>query len=180
MKAPFYEKKIPDVSIIKDRNFTETNYEDAISIDIPSHTDYTIDYLTTVFFTSFPGWVLGFFKLRNIIVKPFGLASSEKINFKDLDINKTYNNGERAVFFNLLKRSDNELVMADNDKHLNFRTSIMLLPSENEGFTRLYSLTIVKFNNLLGKLYFFPVKPFHILIIKTLLKTTRKNLLKNS
>lgn len=178
MKLTKYEKKIPKESIIKDKDFTETHYEDAISIDIPFNPDYTVDYITKSFFSSFPAWVLRLLKLRNIIVKPFGLGSSEVINFKEITHNKMYKEGDRAVFFEVIKRTDNELVMKEDDKHLNFRTSILILPSEKPDLTKLYSLTIVKFNNLLGKLYFIPVKHFHKLIIRTLLRNIEKKLTK--
>ena len=58
--------------------------------------------------------------------------------------------------------------MAENDKHLNFRTSVLI--DRKEPLSHIYLTTIVKFNNIWGRLYFIPVKPFHRIIIKTLLK----------
>jgi len=39
-----------------------------------------------------------------------------------------------------------------------------------QNMNNVYLTTIVKFHNIWGKLYFAPVKPFHKLIIKTLLE----------
>jgi hypothetical protein len=169
MKTVNYEKEIPKESIIKDQDFHVTDYEDSISILIPSHPNNTVDNITKAFFTYQPGWVLWLLNLRNIIVKPFGLRTG-----KTLNPDERYETGEPALPFKIIKRSENELVMAEDDKHLNFRTSVLILPSEKPGFVKLYSITIVKYNNLLGKLYFIPVKPFHKLIIKASLKKIKK------
>jgi hypothetical protein len=55
--------------------------------------------------------------------------------------------------------------MGEDDKHLNFRASI--LHDKAEG--TIYLTTLVHFNNVWGRLYFLPVKPFHKIIMKTLL-----------
>ena len=60
--------------------------------------------------------------------------------------------------------------MGEDDKHLNFRTSIMIDKSKST----ISLITLVHFNNVWGKLYFLPVKPFHRLIIRSLLKKYNK------
>ena len=58
--------------------------------------------------------------------------------------------------------------MEENDTHLKFRVSVMAI--KKDGITTIYLTTIVKFNNRLGRIYFFIVKPFHRIIIQTLVK----------
>ena len=69
--------------------------------------------------------------------------------------------------------------MGENDKHLNFKVSILLekLEANNKSIT---ISTIVVFNNWFGKLYFFPVKPFHKLIVPIMLKSILKDLEKDN
>ena len=66
--------------------------------------------------------------------------------------------------------------MAENDKHLNFRTSIMIENVKDKNSIRLYLSTIVQYNNFWGRFYFMFVKPFHQLICKTMLKILLKNI----
>jgi hypothetical protein len=99
-----------------------------------------------------PNWAIALFKVRNAIVKNFGL--------------KVEKSEERGTFFKLIEKNDTEIVMGETDKHLDFRVSVM-----NNQTTHTISLTtIVHFNNAWGRVYFFPVKPFHKMIIKTMMR----------
>jgi len=100
-----------------------------------------------------PKWASILFKLRNRIVGVFGL--------------KTDKNSEKTdTFFTIIKNTENEIVMGEVDKHLNFKLSILKNNIENT----ISLITIVHFNNIWGNIYFFPVKPFHKIILKTMLK----------
>jgi hypothetical protein len=70
------------------------------------------------------------------------------------------------MIFTVSARSENEIVMEENDKHLKFRTSLLMDGGQ------LYLTTLVRYNHWLGKLYFIPVKPFHRMLIKSQLKKT--------
>ena len=81
-----------------------------------------------------------------------------------------YNVGERAVVFHIIDRSESEIVMAEDDKHLYFRTSLFVEKINEKSLNNVYLTTLVHFHNFWGRLYFTPVKPFHKLIMKTMLK----------
>ena len=104
-------------------------------------------------------------KIRDQFVGIFGLATGSKEN---TNIDSFYPIGSKAVYFTVLDRNENEIVMAENDKHLNFRTSVFI--DRHDITSTIYFSTVVSFNNIWGKLYFVPVKPFHRLIIRSLLK----------
>ena len=105
-----------------------------------------------------PKWVLLLFTLRNRIVGVFGL--------------KTNKNTEKPDnFFTLIEKTENEIVMGEVDKHLDFRVSVLKNNIENT----ISLTTVVHFNNIWGNIYFFPVKPFHKIIIKTMLKRYLRN-----
>jgi hypothetical protein len=99
-----------------------------------------------------PNWAVVLFKLRNSIVKIFGLKTERK-------------NKEQDTFFTLIEKTENEIVLGEVDKHLDFRVSIMKDTENTISLT-----TVVHFNNVWGRIYFLPVKPFHKIIIKTLLR----------
>ena len=130
------------------------------------------------FFLSAPGWTKFLFALRNKIVPIFGLKvpdtgkSPEEIaeNFK-------FEPNESLGLFKVYSKTEKEVIMGEDDQHLNFRISLLkeVDPTEKE-MKRLTISTTVEFNNRLGKLYFVPVKPFHKLIVAAMLKRTIQQL----
>jgi hypothetical protein len=106
-----------------------------------------------------PGWVNVLFSIRNRIAGLFGLKTDR-------------NTREDDTFFSLVEKREDEIVMGEDDKHLNFRASI--LKDAANGAISL--TTVVHYNKLWGKIYFFPVKPFHKIIMKALLKRYLKEI----
>jgi len=151
----------PDQSLIN-QDFGRIDYCD--SYQIVKSTDETIDNLTTEIFR-IPKWVDLLMRIRGSFVRLFGLKTEKR---KDITESVYYPIGTKAGYFTVIDRNENEIVMAENDKHLNFRTAIMKKKSEQD--YSIYLTTIVRFNNIWGKIYFLPVKPFHQIIIKSLLK----------
>ncbi|MDR1879290.1 MAG: DUF2867 domain-containing protein, partial [Bacteroidales bacterium] len=99
-----------------------------------------------------PKWVECLMSLRNWIVRPFGLKT------------KTENNS--TAIFPVIDRNDNEMLMGMNDKHLNFRLSILI--DREKSF--IYVTTVVHCNNIWGKMYFLLIKPFHKIIVHAMIK----------
>ena len=77
----------------------------------------------------------------------------------------------------MFDKTDNEVILGEDDKHLDFRVSLLLdkLASKTEQ-KNLTITTTVKFNNSFGRLYFLPVRAFHKLIVPTMLKGIIKQL----
>ncbi len=104
-----------------------------------------------------PGWVRVLLSVRNVVVGFFGLKTDTTVSEPD-------------TFFPVIENREEELVMGEDDKHLNFRASILKDTSSHT----ISLITIVHFHNRWGKLYFLPVKPFHRIIMRTLLKNYLK------
>lgn len=167
---------IPSRSIIADNIKGDIDYIDTFSIEIDNRSDLSIDYLTAILFTSIPVWANGFMKIRDALVKPFGLATGLVPQQKNLRPSLNYKVGERAIFFTVIKKSPNEIVMAEDDKHLYFRTSIHVEVLDNNNRALAHLTTLVQFHNKLGEIYFAPVKPFHKLLMKSILNRFSKRL----
>ena len=99
-------------------------------------------------------WVNWLMRIRDSVVGILGLKTSKEIV-----------EGSKSDF-PIIENRENEIVMDENDKHLDFRASIFV-DREN---SFIYLITIVHFNNFFGRLYFLPVKPFHKIIVKSSLK----------
>ncbi|ASB50569.1 DUF2867 domain-containing protein [Alkalitalea saponilacus] len=136
-----------------------------------------VDFLNQ-FKNSGPRWGDQLLVLRDKIVGIFGLKTSNKTTNATKQLDKTeYLIGEQIGIFKLFDQSENEYILGENDKHLNFRVSLL---TENGGNgnnkTKLTITTAVKFNNIFGNIYFFPVKPIHKLLVRASLKKTIQQL----
>lgn len=100
-------------------------------------------------FTYSPAWLNFLFKLRAILVKPFGLTGGEGLKPDDYIIEDTAQ----------------EAVMMKDDKHLLFYVYIAKVENNQVEVT-----TVVKYHNTLGKVYFFFIKPFHKIIVPRVMK----------
>jgi len=154
--------EVPPEKSLVTKDFENYNYCDLFTAE--TKLDDTVDNITSKIF-KLPGWIVFLLGLRNSIVKIFDLKIDDKEDFQFLDY---YPVGSRAVVFTVIDRNENEIVMAENDKHLDFRVSVLLEKKEKE--TLVHLTTLVKFNNFGGKLYFTIIKPFHKVIIKSVLK----------
>lgn len=144
---------IPQESKILD-GFETLNYSDVYQIKKATHKSAEVISKEIM---KIPDWVNFLFKLRNSLVKVFGLKVDKQ-------------NDNEDTFFTLITKSEDEIVMGEDDKHLNFRASIMVDRLQNT----ISLITAVHFNNLWGRIYFLPVKPFHKIIMKSLLKRQLK------
>ncbi len=95
----------------------------------------------------FPFWVSWLMQIRNIAVMPFGLRTDP-------------GDGETIGFFPIVARGDNEIILGFDDKHLDFRISIL-----TDG-SHAYGATWVRRHNRLGRFYLAVIMPFHVLIMR--------------
>lgn len=134
------------------------DYYDSFERSVSGKQVLTPAELLHLVFSEFPWWVDVLMRLRNVLVKPFGLK----------------NDGfERHLSDMVQGESDREIIIGMDDKHLAFYVSLWCSPEENNSQT-VGVTTIVKYNNRLGRVYFFFVRPFHKLIIRNLLNNISK------
>lgn len=74
--------------------------------------------------------------------------------------------GEKIALFEVWDRNETEIVTGQRDKHLDFVLAFKLEKHEHE-YTLLLT-TVVQINSILGKIYFWIVKPIHKLIMPIL------------
>lgn len=167
-KTVIRKTEIPKYSILKDQEVSFDYIDSFQSSFMGKGIDNDIIPIAELFSSSGPEWANNLLRIRDKIVKPFGLKISDPIieSPKQPD-NIRYELGSQHGIFKLLYRSENEVVLGQDDTHLNVRVSLLLESSINEIKIKMLSITTaVKFNNLFGKLYFLPVKPFHKLIVR--------------
>jgi hypothetical protein len=129
--------------------FEIADYCESYRIKNPANEN--IEEITAQIF-NLPKWIKGLMKIRDWMVKPFGLKTSKEI--------------KPGEIFPVLCHEKNEILMGMDDKHLNFRVSVLI----DREISSVYITTIVLFNNLFGKIYFQCIKPFHQLMITSIMK----------
>jgi len=170
--------ELPDKSILK-KDGKHYDYIDSYqSKFVDKNNTISPTEIGKAFFSSGPKWVEKLFLLRNKIVGLFGLKTSGNITDrqKQLD-NFKCEPGEQLGLFKVYAKTNNEVVLGEDDKHLNFRVSLLLDQLFNETDNKTLTITTtVEFNNKFGRLYFLPVRPFHKLIVPKMLKAIIKEL----
>ncbi|WP_162425804.1 DUF2867 domain-containing protein [Pontibacter pudoricolor] len=172
MKSSGNTHRIPDTSILK-KDSELFDYIDSYR-SFFSDDEETIDStkIGVLFFSGKSKVGSTLFAIRNKIVGLFGLKTSGQVS----DRQKQRDNfkcepGDQLGLFKVYNKTENEVVLGENDKHLNFRVSLFLdRPLDNTGRKSLTVTTTVKFNNLFGRVYFLFVRPFHKLIVPVMLK----------
>lgn len=162
--------ELPGASVLNNQSF---DYQDSFQSDYQDdeNTVSSTD-IGKYFFTSAPNWTGALFKLRNRIVSLFGLKTSGTAKDREAQLqNFKCEPNERLGLFMVYHNDENEVVLGEDDKHLNFRISLYKANHpKNPNLRTLTISTMVTFHNRLGRLYFLPVKPFHRLIVPSMLK----------
>ena len=148
----------PAESAIRDW-YTGASLVDSFAVTLPPAAPTDIGTLATLLFADLPLWFTILLAIRNRVVKLFGVKATS-----DLEAD------EHIAFFPVLSRSADEIVLGVDDRHLDFRASVLLRRADN----RLAITTAVRCHNLLGRIYLAVILPFHILVATSLLRRLRR------
>jgi hypothetical protein len=123
-------------------------------------------YLTLV--TRTPGWMNALMAMRNQAVRLVGLKHqgnlSTSVNSKPAS---TYKVDDRVGIFSLKYLHDDEVILFDNDKHLQVQLSLVKHVVNEKPMVSLS--TVVHIHNRLGRFYMAIVGPVHSLIVPRML-----------
>lgn len=148
----------PDNSVLTPE-LARYGYADCYSVPL-TRDDVQSWELVAAFFAAAPAWVDYLFKLRNLLVTPLGLKTGEQ---GLQPVAPPFHVGQQISVFRILHMDEHEIVLGEDDKHLDFRTSLRL---QRDGHnTTLAVSSLVNTKNRLGVLYFALVKPFHRMIV---------------
>lgn len=115
-----------------------------------------------------PIWFKRLLALRTRLVSPLGLIgpTMEELNLP-LDPPKAYSIGDTILRWTIYTLSADEIITGMDDKHLDFRVSVMR--DGGPAPTRIVLSTAVQPHNAFGRAYLATIKPFHRFGVRTLL-----------
>ena len=114
-----------------------------------------------------PRWAKSLMKLRGVVARALGLKHVTGSNFP-LVQSTSYQVGQRVGLFSVRSVEPGELIVGDDDKHLDFRISIYR--SSANGIEVVTVSTAVEIHNKIGRLYMLVVKPFHRLMARSMVQ----------
>ena len=165
-------------SVARDGAFTD--HADAFRARVDPRRFPDVDALARAFLEQRPpAWVAAAMRARDAVVGTlFGLKTSagvppgHRANFAG---DATTSSapvalvpGMRRGIFRVLDRTTNEILLGEDDTHLDFRVSLLHERAADDAFITVS--TVVRFHNVLGRAYFFPVRPVHARVVPAMMR----------
>ncbi len=138
------------------------SYRDAFRVEVDPARVPDVDAFARAFAAGVPGWVRALMGVRDAIVSVAGLKRAK--DAPPFDPRAPLVPGAFLGFFRVLARTDRELLLGEDDRHLDFRVSML-----HDG-TSVTVSTLVRIHGTLGRLYFLPVAPLHRLLVPAMLR----------
>jgi hypothetical protein len=107
-----------------------------------------------------PPWFRALLAIRDTAVGALGLKTSA-----DLREAARRDGGDHIDFFRVLDRRGDELVLGEDDRHLDFRLSV-LRRAGRDGGSEVVLTTVVHCHNHLGRAYLAVIRPMHGLVVR--------------
>ncbi|HYH18137.1 MAG TPA: DUF2867 domain-containing protein [Azospirillum sp.] len=162
---------LPPTSLLASSAWSD-GYRDCFTVPL-GPAPVTLDDAIPAFFHAAPAWFDTLMGLRNALVKPFGLKTG--VGAAPV-LAPPFHVGQSIGVFRLVALTPDEAVFGEDDRHLDFRTSLLLRRTE-QGQSLTFS-TVVKVHNGLGRCYLAVVKPFHRMIVPIMAGNTARLLQK--
>jgi Protein of unknown function (DUF2867) len=132
---------------------------DAFAITLPAGASDDLEVLARAAFERPAGWIRALTWARDVVMAAVGVKSSRAIGAAAAA------RGPVIGYFPLLSKSAGELVIGEDDRHLDFRAAILLRTSAAGG-RELVAVTVVHCHNQLGRTYLAVITPFHRAIVR--------------
>jgi hypothetical protein len=146
--------------------YKSVNLADAFAIRLPLSASSDPDLLARFIFLQQPSWIWTLTRVRDVIVACFGLKTA-----KHLATLGSAAKANRVGIFMIYSRSETEIVLGEDDKHLDFRVSVLCSSGPAPESSRQLTLsTVVHCHNLLGRAYILAIAPFHRIVVKASLR----------
>ena len=146
--------------------YKATNLADAYAIQLPNGTTTNLELLAKFIFSQQSPWISGLMRVRDALVAGFGLKTAGQLMKADGSAK-----ANRIGLFKIYSTSTHEIILGEDDKHLDFRLSLLYQARPSAvSSPHLILSTVVHCHNRLGRTYIFIIAPFHRLIVQSMLR----------
>jgi Protein of unknown function (DUF2867) len=149
------------------RLYNAPDLADAYAVRLPDNATDNPELLARFVFAHQARWVAKLLVLRDALVALFGIKTTRQLRMEG-----SAGSRERVDIFRIYTRSAHEIILGENDSHLDFRLSVLQQTrSTREGRSRYLVLsTVVHCHNGLGRFYILAIAPFHRLVVRSALR----------
>jgi len=146
--------------------FVGADLADAYAIGLPSNSSRDIEMLTRFMLGETPPWLRLLMGVRDTMVAGFGIKTSAQL--RDAPIGDA---SDRIYIFRVYAVDAREMILGEDDKHLDFRVSVLLRPmgGADNGRVEIVVTTVVHCHNPLGRTYLALIAPFHRIVARSML-----------
>ncbi|MFM0075564.1 DUF2867 domain-containing protein [Paraburkholderia sediminicola] len=168
---PFANRSVLSVAVPAEsgvaRIYDAPDLADAYAVRLPDDTIDDPELLARFMFAHQAGWIAKLLGLRDALVARFGLKTSKQLRMANPPGSR-----DRVDIFRIYTRSAHEIILGENDSHLDFRLSVLQQTRDTrEGSARYLILsTVVHCHNGLGRFYILAIAPFHRLVVRSTLR----------
>ena len=159
------------MSIINSIETFHTLQQDADHVDIKTiEGAVTLREFIAGTLTYYPAWIKALYVIRAGFVRLLGMTQ-ENMTIQKLTPETTpFETGDMATFFQVYDAQENHYWVASaSDKHLDAYLGVMQEPLDN-GLSRFHVVTIVHYNNWAGPIYFNIIRPFHHVVVRSMMQ----------
>lgn len=140
--------------------YEPTHLADAYAVELAADATDNPEQLARIIIGSLAPWARGLLNTRDAIVSVFGLKTVRQLRISGAKSAQNY-----VGPFKIHASNSTEVILGEDDSHLDFRLSILVSPSAVPGRNaRVIFSTVVQCHNWLGRAYLFAITPFHRLI----------------
>ena len=157
---------LPEAASIRTM-YASTDLADAYAIRLPAHASSDPEQLARLILSNQAPWVGQLMRMRDAIVGRLGIKTAQQLqNAPDAAV------GDRIYIFKVYAKTAHEVVLGEDDSHLDFRLSVLHEPATTAaGSTpRLIVSTVVHCHNRLGRAYIALIAPFHRAVVQSALR----------
>lgn len=138
---------------------------DAFAIQLPADACQDPDVLARFIFSQQPAWIGVLTRVRDLLVAGFGLKTTRQLAALGGE-----GGAARVGPFKVYSTNATEIVVGEDDRHLDFRLSVLRSPGAPGGCARLTLSTVVHCHTLPGRSYLFMIAPFHRMVVRASLR----------
>ena len=150
--------EVPSASVLDSHWIRSAYFQDSYRAPLSRPRDSVIDIFFALF-AHHPFWVKLLLVARNRIATFCGLAAPTTAEIMRTEIKSSYSVGDKIGVWPIFALTGDELIAGRDNKHLDFRLSILRQPSDAGASVTVSTLCAV--HNTAGKVYLFFIIPFH-------------------
>jgi hypothetical protein len=165
---PVIECDIPASSVLGRDLIGAAYFHDSYRV-LLAHPELSIVDIFFALFGHTPRWMKALLITRNAIARRFGLEVPTVAEILTPMMRPTYSVGDKIGPWPIFFIGDNELVAGRNNKHLDFRLSVLKVTDGDA--PGVVVSTVCSVHNVFGKIYLFFIVPFHRSGVQSLLSS---------